>query len=125
MIISLSLIGFFSYLQNRYDMIKKTKSLWSESENDNAKIMRKYLLLIMITTMIIILVFHYNTIGMTLVNEKQRSFQNKMNQLISVIENNDVELKTLTESLNEDYLTRTIAFAYLIKKDSSILKKQS
>ncbi|WP_028043799.1 sensor domain-containing diguanylate cyclase [Candidatus Stoquefichus massiliensis] len=89
------------------------------------KIMRKYLLFIMIIAMIAILVFHYNAVGMTLVNEKQRSFQNKINQLISVIENNDIELQTLTESLNEDYLTRAKAFAYIIEKDSSILKKQS
>lgn len=42
--------------------------------------------------------------------------------MISVVHNNDIELKTLTESLNEDYLTRARTFAYLIEKDAAVLK---
>lgn len=86
------------------------------------KIIRKYFLLIMVVATITILLFHYVMVGITLSNEKERSFQNKLDQMISVVKNNDIELETLTESLNEDYLTRARAFAYLIEKDSRILE---
>ncbi|WP_050635751.1 sensor domain-containing diguanylate cyclase [Candidatus Stoquefichus sp. SB1] len=111
----------FSNIQ-KCDMINKETSLLNRGITMQ-KIIRKYLLLIMIVAMIVILMFHYNAVGITLVNEKQRSFQNKMDQMISVVQNNDLELTTLTESLNEDYLTRAKAFSYMIQKDASILKK--
>ena len=88
------------------------------------KLIRKYLLLIMMVAMIAILIFNYHSVGNTLINEKNRSFHNKMDQLISVMKSNDVELNTLTESLDEDYLTRARTFAYLIEKDSSVIKKE-
>lgn len=66
----------FSNIQ-KCDMINKETSLLNRGITMQ-KIIRKYLLLIMIVAMIVILMFHYNAVGITLVNEKQRSFQNKM-----------------------------------------------
>lgn len=42
------------------------------------KIIRKYLLLIMSIAMIAILIFNYRSVGETLINEKNRSFHNKI-----------------------------------------------
>lgn len=48
----------------------------------------------------------------------------KLDQLSQMIERNEVELQNLKERLNEDYLTRAYAFAYIIKQNPEVLNSQ-
>lgn len=48
----------------------------------------------------------------------------KLDQIARTLETNDAELRELTASLNEDYLTRCRAFAYILQKDPSVLRDQ-
>lgn len=48
----------------------------------------------------------------------------KLDQLSRTLETNEAELRELTASLNEDYLTRCRAFAYILETTPSILRDQ-
>lgn len=48
----------------------------------------------------------------------------KLEQISRTLENNEVELRNLKESLSEDYLTRAYAFAYIIQQNPDVLNSQ-
>lgn len=49
----------------------------------------------------------------------------KLDQIVQTLENNEVELQNLKDSLSEDYLTRAYAFAYIIEQNPEVLGSQS
>lgn len=49
----------------------------------------------------------------------------KLMQLSQTLKANDAELETLKESLDEDYLTRAQAFAYIIAQNPEVLESQA
>lgn len=53
------------------------------------------------------------------------AFNTKIDQMIQTMEYNQLELAELKESLDEDYLTRAKAFAYIIEKNPSILSLEN
>ncbi len=60
-------------------------------------------------------------------NARNQMVQNstlKLGQISQTIDNNEVELLNLKESLSEDYLTRAYAFAYIIEQNPSVLDSQ-
>ena len=54
----------------------------------------------------------------------RRNGRLKLEQVISTLDNNKGELANLTDSLNEDYLTRAYAFAYIIQQHPDALQSQ-
>lgn len=48
----------------------------------------------------------------------------KLEQIARTLESNEVELENLKESLDEDYLTRAYAFAYIIQQNPGVLDSQ-
>lgn len=85
------------------------------------KILSILMTIIMSLTVFIIFTFQtYTTKHDIIQNSKS-----KISQIKQIIEKNTAEIKTLTKSLNEDYLAKTRAFAYIIKQNPSILENSS
>ncbi len=88
------------------------------------RILKKYLFSIMLISLCVIMAVDYFLVSSSLVHDRTYLFSEKLNQLVAVLQGNAVEMETLVDSLNEDYLTRAQAFAYLIEKDATILEDQ-
>lgn len=86
------------------------------------KILKKYIISILIVAIAGIMVVDYVLVSLSLTAARARISTDKLDQLVDVLQGNELELNTLIHSLNEDYLTRARAFAYLIEKDASILE---
>lgn len=89
------------------------------------KIFKKYLFFILMIAMSLLLLLGYTYIINNLVLERNKLSNEKLNQITATIESNEVELDALTQSLDESYLLRARAVAYLIEKDASILEDVS
>ena len=83
--------------------------------------------LMAIFLIVIVLMSAADLIIITRLLEKQTVSHAKSvaNRMLSVLEANDEELKTLKESLDEDYLTRCHALAYIIAQHPGILLDRS
>ena len=49
----------------------------------------------------------------------------RLNEIVSHLENNEMEIKELTETINKEYLEKTRAFSYMISKNPYILNNIS
>ncbi len=49
----------------------------------------------------------------------------RLDEVVSHLENNEIEIKALTETINKEYLEKTRAFAYMISKNPDILNNLS
>lgn len=86
------------------------------------KVFRKYVYWMIGAASAVILLFTYVLEGRDTLREQKQTFQVKLDQIERTMEENKVELDNLRESLDEDYLTRANAFAYIIEKDPDVLK---
>ena len=86
------------------------------------RILKKYIISILIIAIVGIMAVDYVLVSMSLTRARARVSEEKLGQLVDVLQSNELDLNTLIHSLNEDYLTRARAFAYLIEKDASILE---
>lgn len=89
------------------------------------KLFIKYISIIILISSFFILCMAWIVLGYNAERSAYHSMQQKLSQTYDTLRNNDEELKTLKESLNEDYLTRAYAFAYIIQENPSILNSQS
>lgn len=89
------------------------------------KIFTKYLCAVMSAALLVVLLLNYflqsNNAQMRMVENARM----KLHQVSQTLLNNDIELKNLTASLEEDYLTRARAFQYIIEQNPSALSSQS
>ena len=86
------------------------------------KIFRKYIIIIMSISLASVLLINFFLSTDSLQARTLETFNLKINQVIQTIENNRTELVSLKSSLDEDYLTRAKAFAYVIEKNPNIIE---
>lgn len=80
----------------------------------------KYVAAIMTTAIFLILVINVLLNRHTLEKQQYDSFQTKIEQVIHTLENNRRELALLKSNLDEDYLTRAKAAAYVVDMQEEI-----
>lgn len=80
----------------------------------------KYTFLIMTGAIFLILLINFILTLQTLKSQQYNSFQAKIEQVIHTLENNQQELSILNKNLDEDYLTRAKAAAYVLDKREDI-----
>lgn len=85
------------------------------------KIFRRYTVFI-ITTAILSIFFINLVITMYSFQKQQfNAFSAKIDQIIHTLENNQTELETIKNNLDEDYLTRARAAAYIFERNKDIV----
>lgn len=80
----------------------------------------KYTFIIVTTAILLILVIHFLLSLSRLQTQQFDTFYEKTEQMIHTLENNQEELRLLNESLDEDYLTRAKAAAYVLDRQEEI-----
>lgn len=85
------------------------------------KIFRKYMILITTAAILSILIIHYHLTMYLIESQQANTFQIKISQIIHTLENNQTELASIKNNLDEDYLTRTKAAKYLLEKNPDLL----
>lgn len=88
------------------------------------KIFTRYIIGVIILSSMIILVLTWKMEQLSARSSIKRNGELKLAQVISTLDNNKEELANLTESLNEDYLTRAYAFAYIIQQNPNVLDSE-
>lgn len=88
------------------------------------KIITRYITGVVLLSSLIILALSWKMGEYSAELSTNRNAQLKLEQLIQTLDNNKEELDNLTESLNEDYLTRAYAFAYIIQQNPNVLTSQ-
>lgn len=81
------------------------------------KIFIKYTAVILTASIFLILFINFLFSQHTLENQQLNTFDIKIEQIIHTLENNQEELELMNESLNEDYLTRAKAAAYVLDRE--------
>lgn len=89
------------------------------------KIFSKHIIIIMSISLASILLINFYLSTKSLEARRLDNFNLKIEQIIQTIENNQLELASLKNSLDEDYLTRANAFAYIIEKNPNIIESVS
>lgn len=74
----------------------------------------KYTFLIISTAILLILLINFLFTLHALEVSQLKTFEAKSEQVVHTLENNHIELSELNQSLDEDYLTRARAAAYVI-----------
>lgn len=86
------------------------------------KIFRKSMRYVLIGSVLIIFVISM-IVSVTLVKtQKTKEFNRKIDQIITITENNKREIASIKENLNADYLTRARAAAYVVENNADILE---
>lgn len=80
----------------------------------------KYTFIIITTAIFLILFINVIFTLHALESQQLKTFQTKSEQVIHTLENNQIELNELNESLDEDYLTRAKAAAYVIEHQKEV-----
>lgn len=88
------------------------------------KIFTKYLSIVTLGAMFVIAIFNYYIETKSLYHNAVTLAEYKLDQLELTMEKNQSEIKTLKKGLDEDYITRAKAFAYIIKKNEYVLYSQ-
>ncbi len=81
------------------------------------KIFIKYAIAIMTAASFLILLINFSFYWYTLERQQTATFHTKTDQMIHTLENNRQELALMKESLDEDYLTRARAAAYVLDRE--------
>lgn len=80
----------------------------------------KYTFLIVTVAIFLILFINFIFTWHALESQQYDSFQTKIDQVIHTMENNQQELSVLNENLDEDYLTRAKAAAYVLDRQKEV-----
>lgn len=80
----------------------------------------KYTFVIMTAAILLILSINFIFTFHSLESQQFNTFQTKIEQVIHTLENNQTELSLLKESLDEDYLTRAKAAAYVMDRQQEV-----
>lgn len=86
------------------------------------KIFRKYTVFIMTVAIFSILIVNFVITVYWFQRQQLAAFNNKIDQVIHTMENNQEELETIKNNLDEDYLTRAKAAAYVLERNQQVLK---
>ena len=89
------------------------------------KIFRKYIILIMSASIVAILIINFFINMYSLESQQLTTFNTKIDQIIHTMENNQRELDSLKANLDEDYLTRAKAAAYVVDKNPEVIESVS
>lgn len=81
----------------------------------------KYTVIIMTSAIFLILFINILFNRRTLENQQFNTFYAKIEQVIHTLENNRMELELVKESLDEDYLTRAKAAAYVMDRQEEVV----
>lgn len=81
------------------------------------KIFIKYVTAIMAAASFLILFINFGVYWHMLEEQQFATFRTKVDQVIHTLENNRQELALMSESLDEDYLTRAKAAAYVLDRE--------
>lgn len=85
------------------------------------KIFLRYISLIIAGALAAMLIFGWLMQSRSARNNMVRNSNEKLDQVVQILNNSDAELKNLSDGLSEDYLTRARAFAYIVEKEPDIL----
>lgn len=85
------------------------------------KTFSKYTIVIISTAIFIILMINFCLMARSATSQQLETFRVKLEQVIRTVENNQKELNTIYENLDEDYLTRAKAAAYVLEIDEEVL----
>lgn len=85
------------------------------------KIFKKYTIIIMSIAVLSILVINFFLSENALRGRQLETFHAKIDQVIQTMENNQTELASIKKNLDEDYLTRARAAAYVVEKNPGVL----
>ena len=88
------------------------------------KIFTKYISCVVTIALLTILVLNWVLLQRSAREQMVENSVLKLDQIARTLENNEVELKNLKESLDEDYLTRAYAFAYIVQQNPDVLNSQ-
>lgn len=80
------------------------------------KIFLRYISLIIAGALAAMLIFGWLMQSRSARNNMVRNSNEKLDQVVQILNNSDAELKNLSDGLSEDYLTRARAFAYIVEK---------
>ena len=80
----------------------------------------KYVFVIMTSAIFLILIINVLLSKHTLENQQYNSFQAKIEQIIHTLDNNRRELDLLKRNLDEDYLIRARAAAYVVDRQEEV-----
>lgn len=86
------------------------------------KIFRKYTVFIMTVAIFSILVVNFLITVYWFQKQQLSTFNYKIDQVIHTMKNNQEELETIKNNLNEDYLTRARAAAYVLERNQEVQK---
>ncbi len=89
------------------------------------KIFIKYIAVVMTMLIIAISVVHFFATKKDLREQQLATFHTKIEQVIHTMKNNEEELAEISANLDEDYLTRAKAAAYVMERNQDILGKVS
>ena len=84
------------------------------------KIFIKFTVVILTASIFLILFINFFFSRHMLENQQLDTFHIKIDQIIHMLENNQEELELLNENLNEDYLTRAKAAAYVLERQEKV-----
>lgn len=81
----------------------------------------KYTVAIVTSAILLILFINFLLSRRTLENQQFNTFHTKIEQVIHTLENNRMELALIKENLDEDYLIRARAAAYVMDRQEEIV----
>lgn len=88
------------------------------------KIFIRYISLVVAGALAAMVIFGWLMQSRSARNNMVRNSNEKLDQIVQILNNSDAELKNLSDGLSEDYLTRARAFAYMVEKEPDILESR-
>ena len=86
------------------------------------KIFRNYMVIIITIAILAILVINFFMIATSTRKRQLNTFNGKIDQVIHTMEENKIELEAINRNLDEDYLTRARAAAYVIERNPEVVE---
>lgn len=86
------------------------------------KIFRNYMAIIITIAILTILITNFFMIATGTRNRQLSTFNGKIDQVIHLMEENKIELEAINRNLDEDYLTRARAAAYVIERNPEVVE---
>ncbi len=95
--------------------------LYEEGIDHMQKMFIKYTVMIITSAIFLILFFNFLFSRCTLENQQFNTFYTKIEQVIHTLESNRTELELVKKNLDEDYLTRAKAAAYVMDRQEEVV----
>lgn len=89
------------------------------------KLFTRYISIVIIISSVIISIIAWQSLERIEIVSAENTMKQRLVQLCEKFDSNKKELKTLTDNLHADYLTRAYAFAYVIQKNPEVINSLS